>query len=205
MKHLKEMKEETAYQLSTKMNADYRTVRAILEQLEQDNLVEIVGYSSKSHNAKIYAINEFVSSKIESIIQARKSKSESVQVSSVARELQQLKDLQMKVNESEATIKSLNDLITSKDKEIWQLTNDKTVAESDLRVAQAEMKLIEDKKNSLESAWSEARLRAEALEQTVSQKDIELSKKNKQVWILGASLFVALTVALFVVALHFIK
>lgn len=177
----------TAYQLSKDIKADYRAVRAILEDFERDNFVQCVGNSDISHNAKIYQIDNSLYNRIASLMQARKLKNASVASDDITRDFKQLKDLQMQVSESQATIKSLNELIGSKDKEIQALTNEKVILDADLTVARSELKFIEDKSRAVESAYSEKKLEVERLNKVIKQKDIALI-------ILGAVILMGLTI-----------
>lgn len=187
---MQDVEQTTAYQLSKNLNADYRVIRKLLEDYRQAGLVEVVGHSDNSSNAPIYGIDELVKSKMASALQARKGKTVSDCNSDLTRELKQLKDLQLQVVESANTIKSLNELIIAKDKELQQLTNNNVVLGADLKIAKSELKLITDKSSTVEA--DNARLRQE-----LTAKEKAISKLNRWLMASGAVLLVGLCYFLF--------
>lgn len=177
----------TAYQLSKNLKADYRAIRKLLEDYRQAGLVEVVGHSDNSSNAPIYGIDELVKSKMASALQARKGKIVSDCNSDLTRELKQLKDLQLQAAESANTIKSLNELITAKDKELQQLTNSNVILDADLKIAKSELKLITDKSKTVEA--DNARLKQE-----LTAKEKVISRQNRLLIGAGAVLLVVVVV-----------
>lgn len=141
----------TAYQLSLNINEDYRAVRKILEDFNGSGIVEVVGQSGNSSKAPLYKVNELVKENIVSILQARKANNASASNKDVERNLKRLQDFQALALESEKTIKSLNELIVAKDKELQQLTNNNIILDADLKIAKSELKLITDKSSTIEA------------------------------------------------------
>lgn len=59
-------------------------------------------------------------------------------------------------------------------KEVKELTSENTVLVRDKATIESKMLLIEDKSKTIEGAWAEQKQRAEALEKTVKERNIQL-------------------------------
>ena len=105
--------------------------------------------------------------------------------------VKQNNDLENKVHMLEAQYK---DLEVAKANEVTALKAEQTKTEAELYKTQADLKLITDKSNTMESAYAEQKLEVKKLQQVIKNKDIALI-------VLGAILLVLVTIVtvLFVV------
>ena len=188
------MSSYTAYQLSKNLNANYRTVARLLEDYANKGLIEIDGTEIKT-KATVYIISDEAMSTIASQLQEGKSKSATACNSDNERNLVRLQDLHLQVCKQHDTIKSLNDLITSKDKEIQGLINKNIVTDSELKQAQTRLLYIEDKSKSIESANAQ-------LSQEVEKLEKSLQFRNAVIIGLSAVLLVGLTVLVMMFISH---
>ena len=179
----------TVYQLSLEIKEDYRALKKIISDLEQSKIIDVVGNSTNSHRAKIYGFSNDVIEKIKSELQAKQVKSVSGASASIERDLKQIKDLQLKVIESENTIKSLNNLISNKDKEIQTLINANVRLDADTKIKDSEIKLITEKSKEFEKIYFEK-------EQEVKQLNNKIKQKNYIILSVSAILLVFIAVAI---------
>lgn len=177
------------YQLSLEIKEDYRALKKIISDLEQSKIIDVVGNSTNSHRAKIYGFSNDVIEKIKSELQAKQVKSVSGASASIERDLKQIKDLQLKVIESENTIKSLNNLISNKDKEIQTLINANVRLDADTKIKDSEIKLITEKSKEFEKIYFEK-------EQEVKQLNNKIKQKNYIILSVSAILLVFIAVAI---------
>lgn len=177
----------TAYQLSVEINEDYRAVRKILEDFNNSGIVEIVGQSDNSSKAPLYGVNEAIKENIASIVQAKKTNNASARNKDISKVLKRLQDLQAQAVESDKTIKSLNALLSTKEADIQELKNKNVILDSDLKLAQGQLKMIEDKSKTIES--DNARLKQE-----LTTKESLINKQNKLLIGAGAVLLVVFVV-----------
>lgn len=183
----------TAYQLSKELKANYRTISRILREYADKGLVEIDGTDIKS-KATVYSISDDVLGTIASRVQEICKKNATVCNSDYERNLTRLQDLHLQVCKQADTIKSLNDLISAKDKEIQALTNKNVVVDSELKQAQTRLLFIEDKSKSVESENAKLNQDLEKLQKSL---------KARSAIIIGLS--AVLLVGVTIVAMMFIS
>lgn len=181
--------EATAYQISKDLNADYRVVSKKLQEFLDNEVVEVIGQSANSHKANIYKISPFVYEKLTSLLQANKSKFASGASADIMRDLGAMKHLQMKVDEQVETIKSLNELISSQDKQIQDLKNINVQIDADLKIAKSEQKLLTDKSATFEA--ENARLNQE-----LGKVSKQVQTRNIWLFALSAILLVLVVVTI---------
>lgn len=174
MNNKSNVQELTTYQLSQNLGANYKAVRAIVDNFAAKGIVKIVGQSASSHQASIYAFDNAVIQTIESLLKERGKKIESGASVNILRTLEELQHLQRKVQESTEKIRLQEELINRREQEIQELKSSNVQLDANLKITKSELKLIEDKSRTMEGAYAEQKQRAEALERTVKSRTISL-------------------------------
>lgn len=172
----------TAYQLSKDLSANFRTVTKLLKSFENKGLIEIDGTMLKN-KATVYNISDEVLNEITTRLQAYKSSNTIVRNSDNERNLSKLKELQEQLIQQDTTIKSLNQLIANKDKDLQTLSTANIQLSADLKVATGEIKFIEDRRKTVEA--DNARLGQE-----LKVSNDKINRLNKAVIVLSALLLI---------------
>lgn len=172
----------TAYQLSKDLNANFRTVTRLLKSFEEKRLIEIDG-TMLENKATVYNISDEVLNEITTRLQAYKSSNTIVRNSDNERNLSKLKELQEQLIQQDTTIKSLNQLIANKEKDLQTLSTANIQLSADLKVATGEIKFIEDRRKTVEA--DNARLGQE-----LKVSNDKINRLNKAVIVLSALLLI---------------
>lgn len=107
-------------------------------------------------------------------------------------------ELQEKYAQKVQSEKTLQDLLSSREKELQKLINEKVLLDANLKVAQSELKYIEDKSNTLTGELAREKQEKEQLQATVT-------RRNKQLIVTGALLLCTVVSIVVGLASAFIK